>query len=435
MAIKIPSKNIYNLQNQKIKKNKIGKIEVDAENVELSKDFDAVVYSSNTIATDAFDGISVKEGQNILPLFNSEKAGVSFKSFSYYTIYYYVNAVSCASRAFYKTIDFSIPKIEANKYIQEIFSGIDKKNENNIKTSVTYNFTEYFARTSAKIKSGYSTTDKTASNDRYEISSIIPYIASIETERRTSSLPTASVSITYKWADAEDGSLTASVELEDEQNAAYAKISYDENSETYNCSIKVLCGLIKHSHILGVFSQSGSFPQTITQADTPSDTNGNPTGFVEVYEPLTIQVSFYGNILSLDVKDGKITIGSSDGTPFSVRRNELLQSSNYGRTIEETFEETLNSYKEGKENATVLCSISNYYDESGEIAVSDNGQKMCFEIGDTVIPMVYGSDGKDSAMSRYRDGSEKVFVVVGTKFIYDGAVWQELTLQEKTQGA
>lgn len=56
--------------------------------------------------------------------------------------------------------------------------------------------------------------------------------------------------------------------------------------------------------------------------------------------------------------------------------------------------------------------------------------KMVFDIGDNVIPQMYGADGKDHPMSRYPDGTPKVFRVCGTKIYYDGAVWQELSLQE-----
>jgi hypothetical protein len=59
---------------------------------------------------------------------------------------------------------------------------------------------------------------------------------------------------------------------------------------------------------------------------------------------------------------------------------------------------------------------------------------MVFDIGDEVIPMIYGADGKDKPMSLYADATPKVFRVCGTKIFYDGAVWQELTLQEVTKG-
>jgi hypothetical protein len=57
---------------------------------------------------------------------------------------------------------------------------------------------------------------------------------------------------------------------------------------------------------------------------------------------------------------------------------------------------------------------------------------MFFKIGDEVIPMVRTGDGTDKFMSVYKDGSPKVFIVIGTKIYFDGAIYQELTLQEKT---
>jgi hypothetical protein len=58
---------------------------------------------------------------------------------------------------------------------------------------------------------------------------------------------------------------------------------------------------------------------------------------------------------------------------------------------------------------------------------------MSFRLHDDVIPYVFGANGQDKPMSKYQDGSPKVFEVVGSNIIYDGAVWQELTLIEKNQ--
>ena len=181
----------------------------------------------------------------------------------------------------------------------------------------------------------------------------------------------------------------------------------------------------------------------------------------------------------------------------------------YVNQIERFFNNTLNKYINGKETATIRCSISDYFSEkqkvkvqwykqtnngliycslavkneqtaneyldtyiycndvqgyvqdydktnilvyfystsilsniqSGEIEIYtkeifiDNSKsKMSFTIYDQVIPMVYGADGKDYPMSIYRDGSPKVFQVLGVKIYYDGAIWQELSLQELSQG-
>lgn len=55
---------------------------------------------------------------------------------------------------------------------------------------------------------------------------------------------------------------------------------------------------------------------------------------------------------------------------------------------------------------------------------------MTINIGDTVIPYVFGANGKDKPMSLYSNGNPKKFNVVGKRLISDGGVWQTLTLQE-----
>ncbi len=87
-------------------------------------------------------------------------------------------------------------------------------------------------------------------------------------------------------------------------------------------------------------------------------------------------------------------------------------------------------WQRGKESSKMLCSISDYYNENGEKIIDIKSEKMSFNIGENVIPMVFGENRIDRPMSKNADGSAKVFRVCGIKFIYDGAVWQELTLQE-----
>jgi hypothetical protein len=99
------------------------------------------------------------------------------------------------------------------------------------------------------------------------------------------------------------------------------------------------------------------------------------------------------------------------------------------------FSKTLSSYENGKETATVRCSIGDYYDtENGLTITPKTDSKMTFEIGDKVVPMVRNSEGGDNALSYHSNGTAKVFNVVGEKYTYDGAVWQELTLRETAEG-
>ena len=100
-------------------------------------------------------------------------------------------------------------------------------------------------------------------------------------------------------------------------------------------------------------------------------------------------------------------------------------------SINQMYEETIQEYQDGKETATLSCSIGDYYETNGDLAISDKSpQKMCFDVNDIVIPMVLGSDGKDIPMSKTNDSNPKEFMVLSAKPIYDGAVWQQLILQE-----
>lgn len=88
-------------------------------------------------------------------------------------------------------------------------------------------------------------------------------------------------------------------------------------------------------------------------------------------------------------------------------------------------------YKDGLETAIIKCSINKYYNQDGSIAISDidSSKNMYFNIGDIVLPM-YNNKGVEEYMSKYEDNSPKLYKVTGVNIIYDGVVMQELTLQE-----
>jgi hypothetical protein len=149
----------------------------------------------------------------------------------------------------------------------------------------------------------------------------------------------------------------------------------------------------------------------------------------------------YGNTIGIDLANKTVIVGNANGNkPFSVSENELMQTSNYytvenNLAIENSFSKTVQHYLNGKETAVLKCSISDYFDENDELAISADGKvgakpdRMTFQNGDEVIPMVCGVDGKDRPLSQ-KNGEPKVFKVLGVKCFYDGAVWQEISLQE-----
>jgi hypothetical protein len=118
---------------------------------------------------------------------------------------------------------------------------------------------------------------------------------------------------------------------------------------------------------------------------------------------------------------------------ISIRSNPFIrvQNEKSGVSLTDTiYNETLDLYQNGKEQATILCSIGEYFDENDNLAVSTaNPNKMIFDIYDEVVP-TYNTPFGDAPLSLAENGKPKLFKVLGSKAYFDGAVWQELTLQE-----
>jgi hypothetical protein len=121
---------------------------------------------------------------------------------------------------------------------------------------------------------------------------------------------------------------------------------------------------------------------------------------------------------------------------FEVARGEIRQNDElrYSQIIQYT---ALNSATQGNQiTLREMKSVDTYYFESGKIYDFSFAESvelpMTFEIGDWVIPMVKNpnSPTEDMPMSKKSDGTAKQFRVVGIDFVYDGAVWQKLSLQE-----
>lgn len=119
----------------------------------------------------------------------------------------------------------------------------------------------------------------------------------------------------------------------------------------------------------------------------------------------------------------------SGTTPYiTLESNELFNDKSLidGETSSERLISISQPYVVGKEVAKLRCSIGEYKDENGNVIISTkNPSKMNFETGDVVNPMVFTSKGTDEPIL-----PQKILEVIGVDFVYDGAVWQDLTLQE-----
>lgn len=210
-------------------------------------------------------------------------------------------------------------------------------------------------------------------------------------------------------------------------------IFFNKDTNEYEFTLNIMCDVAKATFKKKEKLKDVAFVNNTFTMESQVDD-------FEVYIGNRIDISINGHVYTVNLKSDNKTYGSGN-KPFELDTGGFLQTTSYYEKRENVITKKiansiLNSYSLGKETATIRCSINNYYDyDSGDkiISVDNSTGKMSFEIYDEVIPMIYGADGKDRPMSLYQDGSPKVFNVLGSKIYYDGAVWQELSLQEKTK--
>lgn len=572
MAIIIPSKNIYNKENQKVRDNVIERIEVGAVEISDAKDNNANVYNDTFIIDTTY---VENNGSNYYWEAPTVIYGSSIVSTFAYVEY---------NNHTYANIDIKIPLLQQSSWIKELNLGKDKDNNPNIQ----YSIGGYVNKGTVSSTNWYGTIEK--EGNKAFISMLtkahLSYNQTGKGDYQTYQIPKESTS-SFIGYDVVSSSASAKVNVVDGGNLITVKpdIITENGIEYYKLSLKILVGC----RIVKITSYN-SVPEDYTAVPFPITKEGYNIGDAtyEEYVPSEINLTVYGKKIGIDLTDKTVYIPETDKTSkkvHSIDGNELMQTSNYYETfvnpievqmggelssdidfskfelyssknlivgqllyyenekaeivelpegtgdpykikvktngqwasasgwtitvyskkvsnsIDKNYQQLINSYKNGKETATIRCSISNYkmelnakvvrydihedntiycildvfnseiahnlvdyyiysngvkgyvadYDEttifvtfygivkdieSGEIKIEfypiaiDGTTSMCFSIGDEVIPMVYGSDGQDHPMSIYVDGTAKVFRVLGTKIYYDGAVWQELSLQE-----
>lgn len=479
MAIKIPSKNIYEINNPKIRDNMIDNVSVEQTVINPNNEYEVSVY--NEKFSNVFS-IGSKQDD-----YKSDVDG-----YAYIAYIAFVEAIP----EYANISEIKIPIYKNNNYISKIYIGKNENSNPNIKIALIGNINkgEAYKNFYQGLSQGGITKYDTVYNPP----------TSIEKDKRYE-LPSTTIKETIK-----SGLYVATAEVTINDLSNILTISYKKENDCYVFNdLKILSGL-----------KFAKLKNSVSFSDPDNWGEYQLNGTYEEYIPTQIEITIYGNTIGIDLTDGSITYGSGN-KPFSLERNELLQDSanskiviktdsvdveiggelssaenisylemitthnfnigdiitnydgtetaeityydssngfyeikvttdgyfyqNMGKNIivkhlycqekrltQHLAENVLNQYAKGKETATLLCDISDYYDESGNLVIStkNNSLPMTFKIGDIVIPYVYGADGQDYPMSKYQNGQPKQFRVCGAKKIYDGAVWQELTLQE-----
>ena len=114
-------------------------------------------------------------------------------------------------------------------------------------------------------------------------------------------------------------------------------------------------------------------------------------------------------------------------------REDILYSSS-NTAYNQLKNKIVNDWSNGKETVTLKCNIGEYYDTSGNLALStkNNSLPMTFSIGDIVVPYVINGQGQQVPLSKTTLGYAKTFKVIDKRLYTDGCCWQEIDLQEAT---
>lgn len=132
------------------------------------------------------------------------------------------------------------------------------------------------------------------------------------------------------------------------------------------------------------------------------------------------------------IEPEEIAIGNNSNDSFSLDTNELIQSTNYieggsGDYYSDILQQYSTYWQNGKETAFLRCAVGDYGYIDSE---SKQPIKRTFRINDEVVPYSFNAEGQEEPLSQDANGHAKIFVVLGVDFVYDGALWQELHLQE-----
>ena len=452
MAIIIPSKNIYEINNPKIRDNFVDNVSIDYTAITPNNEFETIIYGGDL----PLDNISTTK--------SDEKKSASMFNLPDDPPYANYPIVSTKIINKYATInEIRIPKLKNNYYVSNIY------NTKNASTGSSYTQIQKYINEEIylyQVEDSFNFTADLENGGNFNYDKIVAYT------------PTAANLLSTKRINDFVGrKVTYRVENEKEYEFAknwQSSISDYESNSVLNKIIYTVNGLTHSATVINSldFPKDNDFSNLTIDSESDSDnyiiknlkiyvgrtlyacatglclpapiTNYEgrkfPSKVVEIQQNVSkAEITIYGDTIGIDLSDGNITYrldekqGTIEGTgekPFSLSGNELLQDNN--KRIKLLASDILNQYRNGKETVTLLCDINDYYDENGEkkISIDEATLPMTFSIGDICIPKIYGADGVDIPLSTHPNGDEKTYRVVGVEPYSSGAVWQKIFLQE-----
>lgn len=412
MEIIIPSKNIFSVKNNVINDNVVDNVQVEVQNVSLVSELDKIFYQQNL-----WDGSTTS-----LPtttIIDKKIKDVASK----------VDNALIASGIIYEYTCLKDVKISIPRTRTETTEDVIKKAQINLQSNLKfyegngfyYPKTEqndaYFEGSAGQELGSLNLTSKDLFDRRKVFEAEVP-LTQLNVISDANSQHSATV---YSFSKSE-----LRIDAPIKAKTASGQPLAVENHLDLTLIPQVLIKETPSEFVL-------EFDEIVTQAtiwvvtatSLLSGRVGCPVSKI-VYNCSYLNISAIGETLGISLKDTTKTFGIGNKA-FTLSGNELMQDSttiNGKNVAEHLADQVLEKYRNGKETAVLRCSIGDYYKADG--TVNDN---MTFHISDRVIPLTRNALGKDVPMSIIHNKYPKVFEVVGVKPYYDGACWQDITIQ------
>lgn len=309
MAIIIPSKDIYEINNQKVVDNEVDNVEVGAKNVVSKNEYGVTVYSEDIFNAEK----TTSSEQDFDADFNAEVTQAQWA------------VVGLQVFSEYRTKTIYIPRTQSTtSIINQILTKKDSNGNNNIGVRLFGNIKKGTASNSLTFD--YSYMDGATYDDKRRFSFNWGNTA-ISEEPETQEDYQLNTSQTNEYEASRLGySVHATITINaDEDNTA--SITADEQFDDFFIlnNIKVLCGM-KIVKLTSVFSDGALNNETQDKNETykyhlPME------GTYEEYIPSLVELTFKGNTIGIDLEDETVKIGDGQHV-YSFSGNELMQTSN-----------------------------------------------------------------------------------------------------------
>ena len=338
MAIIIPSRNIYNINNSKIKDNVIDNVSVKQTIIQPNNEYERSIYNQNielfSRSTKRDFKLIGNKSVSDINTYSQEAVGVGIK-------YDYI-----------RDYTITIPKRKENRAISDILLGVDKEEKPRIKSTIYYVQKEGIMPITFKHKFAPNITGNTVIKFPVEAKDVTisysdPQYTQISDNMTMERIASADLIASQDSVGLEGlHPIYARVSINDFTNLGDKNI-ITQDDDNYYLKVSVICGYEKYNF----------YHQTTGQPLISAlNTEYNVSASVERIEPIQLELTIYGNTIGIDLTDGSITYGGGDN-PYSTEGNELIQESGTYHLVsltEDIANNILREYKNGKETAEIL---------------------------------------------------------------------------------